>query len=57
MTSPLAHKANNYQILSGEDESSVREYIMLSVDGAGFVVLEQDLSVKDETEDKDEKIW
>ncbi|MDP6459218.1 MAG: hypothetical protein QF829_00325 [Candidatus Hydrothermarchaeota archaeon] len=57
MASYWVHKTHNYQILSGKGESSVREYMLLSVDGAGFVVLEQDLSVKDEKEDKDEKIW
>lgn len=57
MASYLVHKTHHYQILSGEDESSVREYILIPVDGAGFVVLEHDLSVKNEKEGKDEKIW
>ncbi len=57
MATYLVHKTNHYQVLSAEDESSVREYILLPIDGAGFVILEHDLSVKNEKEGKNEKIW
>lgn len=46
MASYLVHKKDGYQLLAADDESSVREYILIPVDGAGFVVLEHDLSAK-----------
>lgn len=46
----LVKKHQNYQLLSVDSEDSVWEYILIPIDGSGFIVLVEDLPIEGKAE-------